>query len=163
MDVFLSAYQGTQSSIYPKYIEEGMAILHLFTFWRGWGHDIIVIHQLSKEERITVKILHFWTGTVKWFCFLITQKIKNNGKYTVCLPGKLLHNCNKIFLHEPLILIYSSFIASLKAHSDLCKMQWDCCFNTCNTISPTLLLLMQSIWTKHRRLVSVLPANLVSS
>ena len=41
------------------YIEEGIAILLLFTFWRGWGHDVIVIHQLSKEGRITVKILHF--------------------------------------------------------------------------------------------------------
>ena len=51
----------------PKYIEEGMAILHLFTFWRGWGHDIIVIHQLSKEERITVKILHF----LDWYCKVI--------------------------------------------------------------------------------------------
>ena len=122
-----------------------MAILHLFTFWRGWGHDIIVIHQLSKEERITVKILHFLDWYCKVILFFDYSENKNNGKYTVCLPGKLLHNCNKIFLHEPLILIYSSFIASLKAHSDLCKMQWDCCFNTCNTISPTLLLLMQSI------------------
>ena len=43
----------------PKYIEEGMAILLLFTFWRGWGHDVIVRQQLSNEERITVKILHF--------------------------------------------------------------------------------------------------------
>ena len=43
----------------PKYIEEGMAILLLFTFWRGWGHDVIVIHQLSKQEGIAVKILHF--------------------------------------------------------------------------------------------------------
>ena len=42
-----------------KYIEEGMAIPLLFTFWRGWGRDVIVIHQLSKEERITVKIVHF--------------------------------------------------------------------------------------------------------
>ena len=43
-----------------KYFEEGMAIVLLFTFWRGWGHDVIVIHALSKEERITVKKIHFF-------------------------------------------------------------------------------------------------------
>ena len=41
-----------------KYVEEGMAILHLYTFWRG-GCDVIVRHQLSKEEQKTVKIVHF--------------------------------------------------------------------------------------------------------
>ena len=32
-----------------KYIEEGMAILTLFTFWRGWGHDVIVAQVMSTQ------------------------------------------------------------------------------------------------------------------
>ena len=60
--VFWTLPEGTEvmsKLLEPKYVEEGMAILDLFTFWRGCGHDVIVIHQLSKEERIAVKILHF--------------------------------------------------------------------------------------------------------
>ena len=30
------------SEFRPKYIEEGMAFPHLFTFWRGWGDDAAV-------------------------------------------------------------------------------------------------------------------------
>ena len=50
---------GFKVPLHPKYIEEGMAIVILFTLGRGWDHDVIVSHQLSKEEGITVKILHF--------------------------------------------------------------------------------------------------------
>ena len=38
-----------------KYVEEGMAILDLFTIGRGWGNDVIVSHQLSNKEDRTVK------------------------------------------------------------------------------------------------------------
>ena len=36
-----------------------MAIVLLFTIWRGRGHDVIVRHQLLKKEVITVKNLFF--------------------------------------------------------------------------------------------------------
>ena len=41
------------SWFYPKYIEEGMAITHLFTFGRGWGHDVTMIHM---GQRVRGKI-----------------------------------------------------------------------------------------------------------
>ena len=56
--VFWTLPEGTEvmsKLLEPKYVEEGMAILDLFTFWRGWEHDVIVRQQLSKEYQITVK------------------------------------------------------------------------------------------------------------
>ena len=52
-------YCNPKNVLKDKVKELGMAILILFTFGRGWGHDVIVSRQLSKEEGITVKILHF--------------------------------------------------------------------------------------------------------
>ena len=50
--VFWTLPEGTEvmsKLLEPKYVEEGMAILDLFTFWRGWEHDVIVRQQPSKE------------------------------------------------------------------------------------------------------------------
>ena len=45
-----------------KYIEEGMALPGLFTFWRGWGDDVTVIltalnTQQGKQMNQLTKIL----------------------------------------------------------------------------------------------------------
>ena len=40
----------------PRKIKEGSAITDLFTFWRGWGHDVIMINitvrELSNKRQI---------------------------------------------------------------------------------------------------------------
>ena len=42
-----------------KYIDRGMAILHLFTFWRGCHSDVIVPHKLSNSCQTIAKKCHF--------------------------------------------------------------------------------------------------------